>query len=216
MHPEIGKTSQQSMRKNTMKALSVLSLILCVACSPARSLNRTAAPQSAKASIPAAEKAAAPKSLPILEEKQVESVIASQETIAAEPVNVEAAPEAEVDMSEQVREVFASAQSSQGKQLSAEQIDTLTDGFMNFVTVAQSKKPAKTAEAWNQLMASIQDMNGKAKAQNAGGLIGDILDLALDLIDLAGDLIAAVLQLDVAGVLDVALDLIDLIIDFLV
>lgn len=105
-----------------MKALSVLSLVLCVACSPSRSLNRTAAPQPAEAPIPAAEKAAVPKTLPILEEKQVESVISSQETIAAEPVNVEAAPEAEVGMSEQVREVFASAQSSQGKQLSAEQI----------------------------------------------------------------------------------------------
>lgn len=193
-----------------MKALSVLSLVLCVACSPARSLNRTATPQATEATIPAAEKVTVPKTLPILEEKQVESVI------AAEPVNVEAEPQAPMEMSEQVRQVFASAQSSQGKQLSAEQVDTLTDGFMNFVTVAQSKKPAKTAEAWNQLMASIQDMNGKAKAKNAGGLIGDILDLALDLIDLAGDLITAVLQLDVAGVLDVALDLIDLIIDFLV
>lgn len=199
-----------------MKALTVLSLVLCVACSPARSLNRTAAPQATATSIPAAEKVAVPKTLPILEEKQVESVIAHQDVVAAEPVNVEAAPQDSKDMSEQVREVFAAAQSSQGKKLSAEQVDTLTNGFMNFVTVAQTKKPAKTAEAWNQLMASIQDMNGKAKAQNAGGLIGDILDLALDLIDLAGDLITAVLQLDVAGVLDVALDLIDLIIDFLV
>jgi hypothetical protein len=187
-----------------------------VACSPSRSLNRTATPQPAEAAIPAAEKVTVPKTLPILEEKQVESVIADQETVATQPINVEAAPQASMDMSEKVREVFASAQSSQGKQLSAEQVDTLTNGFMNFVTVAQGKKPAKTAEAWNQLMASIQEMNGQAKAQNVGGLIGDILDLALDLIDLAGDLIAAVLQLDVAGVLDLALDLIDLIIDFLV
>lgn len=201
-----------------MKALAILGLglVLSVACSPTRSLNRTAAPQSAEASMPAAEKVSIPRTLPILEEKEVESVMADQETVAAEPVNVEAAPAAPVDMNEKVREVFASAQSSQGKQLSAEQVDTLTDGFMNFVKVAQTKKPAKTAEAWNQLMASIQDMNGQAKAQDAGGLIGDILDLALDLIDLAGDLITAVLKLDVAGVLDVALDLIDLIIDFLV
>jgi hypothetical protein len=201
-----------------MKALAILGLglVFSVACSPTRSLNRTAAPQSAEASMPAAEKATVPRTLPILEEKEVESVMADQETVAAEPVNVEAAPAAPVDMNEKVREVFASAQSSQGKQLSTEQVDTLTDGFMNFVTVAQTKKPAKTAEAWNQLMASIQDMNGQAKAQDAGGLIGDILDLALDLIDLAGDLITAVLKLDVAGVLDVALDLIDLIIDFLV
>lgn len=199
-----------------MKALAILSLVLSVACSPTRSLKSTAAPQPAEASIPTAEKAAVPRTLPILEEKTVESVIASQDAVAAEPVNVEAAPKSEADMSEKVREVFASAQSSQGKQLSAEQVDTLTNGFMNFVTVAQTKKPAKTADAWNQLIASIQDMNGQAKAQDAGGLIGDILDLALDLIDLAGDLITAVLQLDVAGVLDVALDLIDLIIDFLV
>lgn len=204
-----------------MKAFIILSLVLSVACSPSRPIHRAAASTTSDSKSVSKNTDPVPPTLPTLEEKQVESIMASQETVAAEPVNIDAVPTApdtseSQDMAAEVREVFATAQNSQGKQLSAAQVDVLTNGFMNFVTVAQEKKPAKTAAAWNQLMATVKEMNVEAKAQDAGGLIGDILDLALDLIDLAGELIVAVLKLDVAGVLDVALDLIDLIIDFLV
>lgn len=212
-----------------IKLISIISLaFLGFACAqhPEKPLsqpqNSNNAEQITQAPAPVVNNESGLEASMLSEEDAAEAIASAESQIAALEENeadqlIEDGPDFMETVQEQALAVFLSAKSKSGRSLSIDQAEQLTAAFMPVVEAAQSKKAIRTAQAWNNFVKTIEEMNQQAQVNAAanGVAVQDIAGLVVDAIGLCIDLIAAVANLDIAGIIAVILDAVDLIIDFL-
>ncbi len=208
-----------------MKHVSLVFVLALFACGqdPQSGSHTSRLAQSAEASpIPAKESLPSTASLSEAEVKtafaKADATVSSSASFSTSSSSSSVRKDFKSEASLEVEATFCAAKAKNGKKLSPQACAELSLSFMQVVDAAATKDAAKTSQAWNQFMGQVGTMHKKAQlnAKAQGGLIPDILGLAVDSINLVVDLLTAVLALDVAGVIKVAQDAIKLVIDFLV
>ena len=117
------------------------------------------------------------------------------------------------DVESEVFNMIMASEGANGTSFTEDQAIQLTDSYMNVIGAIEDGNAFKVAREMNHFARQASNMQNSFAL--AVGVV-DILEAAADIVGLLPDLIAAVLDVDVAGIIAVAIDVVEIVLDLVV